>query len=438
MSCPVSASLLALRRPFPAVTRNGRARRNSADGVEQGEGASSRSPVPRTPFRVRGDRRFRHAWKRAWWRCDQEGRPVRRALAFAAIIAAVATSAVVAFAGPASADPSADDWYQLRMCESTNRYTINTGNVTTAPISSTCRPAIGRRFRDPNEASARSRTTGPCCCNRQRGWEPWVCAYLVGLTEDGDARSGGAAPVSGNQSSGSGVAEGSSSARPRPGAGLSGSAVLRGRLLRGPQGLAEADGHPRATTWSAPATSVPRPRPRSWICRPRPVSTSSVHRAQDVAAAWADSGAAAPAPAASGSSYTPQTNESCGVGQPTAPAWPGRQFVQGDTALELQCFQKQLASRGYPLTGNRLTTGRPLRPRSCSCRTPTASTRRASSAPRPGRRPGKGSSHPAGPDSTFGAPNGVMLRHRPVGAVAALPPGCTGGLDRGARSSGSP
>ena len=30
--------------------------------------------------------------------------------------------------GPASADPSADDWYQLRMCESTNRYDINTGN----------------------------------------------------------------------------------------------------------------------------------------------------------------------------------------------------------------------------------------------------------------------------------------------------------------------
>ena len=48
---------------------------------------------------------------------------------------------------------------------------------------------------------------------------------------------------------------------------------------------------------------------------------------------------------------TPATNESCGVGSSTAPAWPGKQFVEGDTDRALQCFQRQLGSRGYGLTG---------------------------------------------------------------------------------------
>ena len=53
---------------------------------------------------------------------------MRRFLAIACTAATVVTSAVFFTAGSASADPSADDWYQLRMCESTNRYDINTGN----------------------------------------------------------------------------------------------------------------------------------------------------------------------------------------------------------------------------------------------------------------------------------------------------------------------
>ena len=53
---------------------------------------------------------------------------MRRALAIATTIATVFTSAVFLTAGSAAADPSANDWYQLRMCESSNRYDINTGN----------------------------------------------------------------------------------------------------------------------------------------------------------------------------------------------------------------------------------------------------------------------------------------------------------------------
>ena len=59
----------------------------------------------------------------------------------------------------------------------------------------------------------------------------------------------------------------------------------------------------------------------------------------------------AAAPAAPAASYVPATNESCGVGNATAPTWPGKTFVQGDTDRDLQCFQRQLGSRGYGLTG---------------------------------------------------------------------------------------
>lgn len=278
---------------------------------------------------------------------------MRRALAFAAIIAAVATSAVVAFAGPASADPSADDWYQLRMCESTNRYTINTGNGYYGAYQfdlSTWRSVGGSGY--PNEASASEQDYRALLLYRQRGWEPWVCAYLVGLTEDGDARSGGAAPVSGNQSSGSGVAEGSSS-----GSSSSGAPAYPGRQF------SEGDYSEDLKAWQKQmgtrgydlvGTGYFGPKTKAAVLDLQAKAGLNVVGyigPKTWAAAWADSGAAAPAPATSGSSYTPQTNESCGVGQPTAPAWPGRQFVQGDTALELQCFQKQLASRGYPLTG---------------------------------------------------------------------------------------
>ena len=52
---------------------------------------------------------------------------MRRALAIASTVATVVATTMIVVSGPASADPSANDWYQLRMCESTNRYDINTG-----------------------------------------------------------------------------------------------------------------------------------------------------------------------------------------------------------------------------------------------------------------------------------------------------------------------
>jgi peptidoglycan hydrolase-like protein with peptidoglycan-binding domain len=282
---------------------------------------------------------------------------VRRALALGATIAAVATSAVVAFAGPASADPSADDWYQLRMCESTNRYNINTGNGYYGAYQfdlSTWRSVGGSGY--PNDASASEQDYRALLLYRQRGWSPWVCAYLVGLTEDGDARSGVAPPVGGNQSSGSGVSEGASSDS------SSGSPAYPGRQFF------EGDYSEQLKAWQKQmgtrgydlvGTGYFGPKTKAAVLDLQAKAGLNVVGyigPKTWAAAWANSAAASGATtssssSSSGSTYTPQTNESCGVGQASAPAWPGKQFVQGDTARELQCFQKQLASRGYGLTG---------------------------------------------------------------------------------------
>ena len=102
---------------------------------------------------------------------------MRRALAIAATIATVATSAVSSSPDPASADPSADDWYQLRMCESTNRYNINTGNGYYGAYQfdlSTWRSVGGSGY--PNEASAAEQDYRALILYRQRGWDPWACA----------------------------------------------------------------------------------------------------------------------------------------------------------------------------------------------------------------------------------------------------------------------
>src|SRR5689334_46362 len=52
----------------------------------------------------------------------------RRALALSTLAASAAAVAVFAPGPTANADPSAHTWYRLRMCESSNNYSINTGN----------------------------------------------------------------------------------------------------------------------------------------------------------------------------------------------------------------------------------------------------------------------------------------------------------------------
>jgi resuscitation-promoting factor RpfA len=140
---------------------------------------------------------------------------MRRALAIVTSLATTCAGSLILFASPAAADPSAADWYALRMCESTNRYNINTGNGYYGAYQfdlSTWRSVGGTGY--PHEASPEEQDYRALRLYRMRGWEPWTCARMVGLQEDSDAGSRVLPPAPGNQSSGSGsgASEGGSAA----------------------------------------------------------------------------------------------------------------------------------------------------------------------------------------------------------------------------------
>jgi len=286
---------------------------------------------------------------------------VRRALAIATTIATVFTSAVFVTAGSAAADPSANDWDQLRMCESSNRYDINTGNGYYGAYQfdlSTWQSVGGSGM--PNDATPAEQDYRALILYRQRGWEPWTCATLVGLSNDADAGSNVAPPVSGNQG-GSGASEGApaadagSSGTPAADTGSSGAPAYPGRQFR------EGDSSEDLKLWQKQmgsrgydliGTGYFGPKTEAAVLDLQAKAGLNVVGfigPSTWAAAW--DGSAGPAAAAAPAAYTPATDQSCGVGQSTAPAWPGKEFVQGDTDRDLQCFQKELGSRGFGLTG---------------------------------------------------------------------------------------
>ncbi|MDQ2751114.1 MAG: transglycosylase family protein [Actinomycetota bacterium] len=104
---------------------------------------------------------------------------------------AAATAGVILPGANAAADPSPNAWYRLRMCESSNNYAINTGNNHYGAYQfdlSTWRSVGGSGY--PNRASPAEQDARALILYRQRGWQPWQCAGIVGLREDRDARSG--------------------------------------------------------------------------------------------------------------------------------------------------------------------------------------------------------------------------------------------------------
>jgi hypothetical protein len=103
----------------------------------------------------------------------------------------VAVATALLPAGHASADPSANAWYRLRVCESGNNYAINTGNDHYGAYQfdlPTWHSVGGQGY--PNRASKAEQDKRALILYRERGWQPWQCASILGLREDADARSG--------------------------------------------------------------------------------------------------------------------------------------------------------------------------------------------------------------------------------------------------------
>jgi peptidoglycan hydrolase-like protein with peptidoglycan-binding domain len=136
----------------------------------------------------------RRAIRRAELRSElwaRTARARRGGLALGLAGASVATVAVVLHGTTASADPSAQTWHRLRMCESSNNYKINTGNGYYGAYQfdlSTWRSVGGSGY--PNQASAPEQDARALILYRMRGWQPWTCASILGLRGDSDAASG--------------------------------------------------------------------------------------------------------------------------------------------------------------------------------------------------------------------------------------------------------
>lgn len=117
-------------------------------------------------------------------------RTARRAAARALLLVVAVLGMELVVTGAASADPRSDTWAKLRMCESSGRYTINTGNGYYGAYQfdlSTWR-SVGGQGR-PDQASPREQDYRALYLYRMRGWQPWECGGMLGLSNDGDARS---------------------------------------------------------------------------------------------------------------------------------------------------------------------------------------------------------------------------------------------------------
>ena len=280
---------------------------------------------------------------------------MRRALAIATTIATVFTSAVFFTAGSA-------------VCRSIRRRLVPAADVRIhQPLQHQHRQRLLRRLpvrpvRPGDRWAVPAIRTRPAPAEqdyralilyRNRGWEPWTCATLVGLSEDSDARIRGR--PAGRRQPELGQRGERGLRRPAPSVGrarLAGSAVPRRRLVRGPEGLAEADGHPRLRPGRHRLLRAQDQGRGARSAGEGRAERRRLHRAEDLGGRLETAVRRPPRrrPAAPAPTCRRPTSPAVSA-RPTAPAWPGKQFVQGDTDRDLQCFQKQLGSRGYGLTG---------------------------------------------------------------------------------------
>lgn len=143
------------------------------------------SAVPRTGLN-------RYAYQGRHRTPDVPGTAVRSAALSAGVVAAVMAGTVT----PATAAPSDDPWYRLRVCESGNNYSINTGNGYFGAYqfnAGTWRAYGGKGL--PHQNTAAEQDLRAKLLYRDRGWSPWpACSRKLGLREDPAYGVIGAAP----------------------------------------------------------------------------------------------------------------------------------------------------------------------------------------------------------------------------------------------------
>ncbi|WP_020673457.1 transglycosylase family protein [Amycolatopsis nigrescens] len=113
-----------------------------------------------------------------------------RAFVRVLLIGIAAMGVQIVLSGTAAADPPSSAWAKLRMCESSGRYNINTGNgyYGAYQFNLATWQSVGGAGR-PDQASPHEQDYRALYLYRMRGWQPWECAGKLRLTDDSDARS---------------------------------------------------------------------------------------------------------------------------------------------------------------------------------------------------------------------------------------------------------
>ena len=109
---------------------------------------------------------------------------VRNVAVTAAVVGAVMSTDISA-AQAAPGMPGEDAWNKLRVCESGNNYSINTGNGYYGAYQfdlSTWRGVGGKGL--PSQATPTEQDYRARMLYRSRGWSPWACARILGLKEN--------------------------------------------------------------------------------------------------------------------------------------------------------------------------------------------------------------------------------------------------------------
>lgn len=272
---------------------------------------------------------------------------LRRAVALLATVVVASAGLLVVSAAPAAADPSANAWKQLRICESSDNYTINTGNGYYGAYQfdlGTWRSVGGTGY--PHEATPAEQDYRALRLYRMRGWQPWTCAVMAGLSEDSDARSKIIPPEPASFDVPYVFAGGSLTPPAWPGVQLNEGEVSTD--LKTWQMQAAALGYPVI------ATGFFGPKTREVVLdiqRRAGLAVVGFIGPKTWDAAWTLAVDAAGAGTDADAVFKRQTRADCQVGAAAAPDWPGETYRFGQTTLPLQCFQWQLASRGAGLQG---------------------------------------------------------------------------------------
>lgn len=118
-----------------------------------------------------------------------------RAAAATGLAAAIALGDTLVMAGTAGA-VTPDTWAQLRMCESSGNYHVNTGNGYYGAYQFNLATWHGLGYPGlPSDASPAVQDAAAQKLYNQRGWQPWpACSAKLGLVDDRTASRGDARP----------------------------------------------------------------------------------------------------------------------------------------------------------------------------------------------------------------------------------------------------